>query len=409
MGMNLSNFIGKDHRYLENAYRFTHYLELEDRLTLGRNQDQKSIVDAFLRFVDDRDITVVKTDNGVMEEVVDVSQYDIREQLLLLENNKGFFYDDDLAISYAFVGDDFFAYVLSNMLMLSGDKDTVQRMAKILDDLSLKYVETALRPDVNIIERAQQRLQLKITLGGIEPKIWRRFVVDDSLTFHELHQIIQRVMGWGNYHAYEFMVDKVRIEGEGDAGYCVDLMWRSFRSKAKTVSAATTMIKDFLKKEKQKFTYLYDLGDCWKHSVVVEKILLGNDEQCPLVLDGARICPPEDCGGVHGYKELLEIQKDRSHPLYQERIMEWLGGPFDPEYFDVERVNKSLRTGDFENAYEIFDERGTKISQYTGLKMRKLGRNEPCHCGSGKKYKKCCLQKDLQELGKPVRVREKRM
>ncbi len=33
-------------------------------------------------------------------------------------------------------------------------------------------------------------------------------------------------------------------------------------------------------------------------------------------------------------------------------------------------------------------------------KKRKLGRNEPCHCDSGKKYKKCCLYKDLEELGR---------
>lgn len=26
--------------------------------------------------------------------------------------------------------------------------------------------------------------------------------------------------------------------------------------------------------------------------------------------------------------------------------------------------------------------------------MEKTGRNEPCHCGSGKKYKKCCLEQD---------------
>lgn len=25
---------------------------------------------------------------------------------------------------------------------------------------------------------------------------------------------------------------------------------------------------------------------------------------------------------------------------------------------------------------------------------KKIGRNDPCHCGSGKKYKKCCLPKD---------------
>jgi hypothetical protein len=27
-----------------------------------------------------------------------------------------------------------------------------------------------------------------------------------------------------------------------------------------------------------------------------------------------------------------------------------------------------------------------------------LGRNEPCHCGSGRKYKKCCLEKDAGRL-----------
>ncbi len=25
---------------------------------------------------------------------------------------------------------------------------------------------------------------------------------------------------------------------------------------------------------------------------------------------------------------------------------------------------------------------------------RSLGRNDPCHCGSGRKYKQCCLAKD---------------
>lgn len=29
--------------------------------------------------------------------------------------------------------------------------------------------------------------------------------------------------------------------------------------------------------------------------------------------------------------------------------------------------------------------------------MINLGRNEPCRCGSGKKYKKCCLEKDRQQ------------
>jgi len=397
MSMDISKFIGKGHRDLENAYGFTHYLELEDRFRLGQDQDHKRIVDAFLRFVDGKDITIVKTDNDVLQEVVDVPRDAVREQLLLLENDEGLFYDD-LEISYAIVGDNFFAYVLSCILMLSGNKETVQKMAGILDDFSLVYVGPELRPDVDIAMMPQQRLQLKIMLEGIEPKIWRRFVVDDFLTFHELHQIIQMVMGWENYHAYEFMVDKMRIEGEGDAGYCVDLMWRDFQSEAKTESARTTMVRELLKKEKQKFIYEYDLGDCWRHTVVVEKILPKGDKQCPVLLDGERACPPEDAGGVYGYQELLEIRKDPSHELYQERIIDWLGEDFDSGYFDVDEVNDTLQDLGRGMAY------APRVPQDNGVKMRKLSRNEPCYCGSGKKYKKCCLLHDMNEIGKPRKV-----
>ena len=36
--------------------------------------------------------------------------------------------------------------------------------------------------------------------------------------------------------------------------------------------------------------------------------------------------------------------------------------------------------------------------------LRKLGRNEPCHCGSGIKYKKCCLDEDMEETGSAKKV-----
>lgn len=398
MSIDLSKFIGKDHRLLENAYRFTHYLELEDRFRLGKDQDHKRIVDAFLRFVGDKDITVVKTDNDVIQEVVDVPRDVVREQLSLLENDKGLFYDDDLEISYAIVGDNFFTYVLPHMLMLSGDKETVQSMAEILNDCSLQYVGPELRPDIDIVEMPQQHVQLKITLEGTEPKIWRRFAIDDSLTFHELHQILQMVMGWENCHAYEFTVDKMHIKGEGDAGYCIDLMWQRFQSETDAISAKKTMVKDLLKKEKQKFTYTYDLGDCWRHSAVVEKILPKGDKQCPILLDGARACPPEDAGGVYGYRELLEIRKDPSHELYQERIVDWLNEDFDPEYFDVDELNDALQNLRWNIDHVM------KAPRADEVKMRKLGRNEPCYCGSEKKYKKCCLPQDMKEIGKPRKV-----
>ena len=198
-------------------------------------------------------------------------------------------------------------------------------------------------------------------------------------------------MGWENYHAYEFSIGKLSIEGEGDAGFCVDTMFRGFHSRGTPINAATTVIRDMITKEKQRFHYVYDLGDMWRHLIVIEKIMSDDGNQYPVLLGGKRSCPPEDSGGVYGYQELLEIQKDKSHPLYKERIIEWLGEDFDPEYFEDDVVNASLQS------------RMSAPPRERG-KLRKLGRNEPCYCGSGKKYKKCCLTKDLEELGRARKV-----
>ena len=102
-------------------------------------------------------------------------------------------------------------------------------------------------------------------------------------------------------------------------------------------------IRDFVN-EGQTFSYSYDFGDNWQHKIVVEKILDENevDKKIPVCIDGERACPPEDCGGVWGYEELLQIRKDKNHPDYEERITEWLGEDFDPEEFNVEEVNNLL-------------------------------------------------------------------
>ncbi|KXB01460.1 hypothetical protein AKJ44_02495 [candidate division MSBL1 archaeon SCGC-AAA261F17] len=183
-------------------------------------------------------------------------------------------------------------------------------------------------------------LQLKIILDGVKPPIWRRFLVKNSMTFRDLHKIIQIVMGWEDYHLYEFSVNDLRIE---DAErFSVDSMWKAFRPKAETESAKRTRLSELLKTEKQKFSYLYDFGDSWRHTVVVEKILDDGERETPACLAGERACPPEDCGGVWGYEELLKIKEDKNHPLYQERIVEWLGEGFDPESFDLDGVNEAL-------------------------------------------------------------------
>jgi hypothetical protein len=91
-------------------------------------------------------------------------------------------------------------------------------------------------------------------------------------------------------------------------------------------------------------TYTYDLGDGWEHSIVLEKRLSGGDgTEHPVCLDGQQPCPPEDCGGVPGYYDLLEILPNPDEERYEE-MREWMGEDFDPRTFSVEAVNQQLRT-----------------------------------------------------------------
>ncbi len=98
-----------------------------------------------------------------------------------------------------------------------------------------------------------------------------------------------------------------------------------------------------LKRARSKFHYIYDFGDNWEHEIIVEKITpLDAGRHYPCCLAGERACPPEDCGGVWGYKDLLDITSTPDHPDYEE-LREWLGEHFDPEAFDLEAVNRSLK------------------------------------------------------------------
>src|SRR3989344_9082209 len=124
--------------------------------------------------------------------------------------------------------------------------------------------------------------QLKIALDGITPKIWRRFLIKDNISFHDLHNIIQLIMGWGNYHLYSFYINKEEIG-------IPDPEFRSELTNAKKIK-----LKDKLSL-KQKFGYVYDFGDNWEHTLIVEKILNDKDVAIvPICLEGERSCPPED-------------------------------------------------------------------------------------------------------------------
>jgi hypothetical protein len=93
---------------------------------------------------------------------------------------------------------------------------------------------------------------------------------------------------------------------------------------------------------KSKFIYEYDFGDGWEHIIETKKIGPPKENvKYPTCLKGKFACPPEDCGGIWGYYEMLQIIEDPKHERYEE-LIDWLGGSFDPEYFNIEGINLIL-------------------------------------------------------------------
>jgi hypothetical protein len=94
---------------------------------------------------------------------------------------------------------------------------------------------------------------------------------------------------------------------------------------------------------KSRFLYYeYDFGDNWVHELQVENAVSQIGAQRLCCIGGERCCPPEDCGGPIGYQELSKVLRDPRHSDHEE-MLEWVGGSFDPEMFDLESVNKRLR------------------------------------------------------------------
>ena len=176
--------------------------------------------------------------------------------------------------------------------------------------------------------------QLKITLKGSKPPIWRRLVVRSDLTLDRLHMLIQIAMGWTDSHLHQF------ITGSGFARTFYAQPDPEFSAMGDAMlDEARYTVADLAPAAKRKFTYEYDFGDGWRHDVVAEKILPPNPAfKHPLCLAGQNPCPPEDCGGIFGYYNLLAIMADPKHPEHAD-MNAWMGDKVNHDEFTPEEVN----------------------------------------------------------------------
>lgn len=175
--------------------------------------------------------------------------------------------------------------------------------------------------------------QMKVTLKHSKPPIWRRIQVAGDTRLDKLHLILQEAMGWENYHLHQFIVGGTYY-GKPHPDY--DAFFEMKDEKK-------VRLNQIAPQEKFKFIYEYDFGDSWEHELLVEKILPPEpDVHYPRCIKGKRACPPEDVGGVWGYDSFLEAIQNPDDSEHED-MLEWIGGEFDPEAFDLDEINEALR------------------------------------------------------------------
>jgi len=182
--------------------------------------------------------------------------------------------------------------------------------------------------------------QLKVIIRGIKPKIWRRVQVPGSTTLRKLHEILQVVMGWSNYHLYAFFhggTEYGNPDLDEENSFTVD------DSEVTLFEINDKIATSRMIGEKTFFLYRYDFGDGWDHEIIIENIFPKDDEKnYPVCIGGRKACPPEDVGGICGYNDFLEAIKNPSHPEHVDKL-NWIGYRFNPESFNLNDINNRLK------------------------------------------------------------------
>lgn len=183
--------------------------------------------------------------------------------------------------------------------------------------------------------------RFKIALQGIEPEIWREIDVPEIYNFWELHVAIQDAMGWLDCHLHEFVPHKSGPTKGAHIGI------PGFDENENIIAGWELPIKKYFSVVGNSIQYDYDFGDGWQHQVTLIGIFLEPMMTTyPVCYAGEGACPPEDCGGIHGYQNLLDILSDPENDEYEEMV-EWLKGhakkywPYKADKFSVKRVKFS--------------------------------------------------------------------
>jgi len=212
--------------------------------------------------------------------------------------------------------------------------------------------------------------QLKVSLHAITPLIWRRLLVTSDTTIAQLHAVLQIAMGWEDLHLHQFRIHGKTYGIYRDGGI-------SFADDPHQV-----ILADFKLRSGERFSYEYDMGDFWQHDLRLEAVLpLDPRKHYPVCTAGAGDCPPEDCGGPWGYRELM-AERDSGLALLQvlddqalvaQRLLDWYDGGSRPTYDDMAFMDALDRMREWMGEAPIpFNRRAVNAA------LRKKRKEPPC-------------------------------
>lgn len=185
------------------------------------------------------------------------------------------------------------------------------------------------------LDPARAQLQLKVTLLEIRPAIWRRLLVPAHIKLPKFHTVLQLAFDWTNSHLHAF-----RLKDESYEAYYSET-WEDSLGGIERRDESKFRLCDLLHAKGDRLVYEYDFGDSWLHDVRVEKVLPATGPTPVSCIAGARAAPPEDCGSIPGYYQLVEAMADPKHPE-RAHLLDWLGEPYDPEAFNLAALDSAL-------------------------------------------------------------------
>jgi len=216
------------------------------------------------------------------------------------------------------------------------------------EDDEESYLMGLTLPKHKFIGPMKQEFHIRVKLNNAPVNIWRELVVPSNITLEMLAYVLIDAMGWRHEHLYQYhakngvcYLNSRELKLHNDS-------FLAFMSRVRYKNSEKTSLEQVLQPKGERMKFEYDFGDSWTHDLWVKgaRDYAPNEEPIIKLLKAHGECPPEDCGGVWGYAELLELNKKKRKTADDKERLEWYDIPkgFDPESCDLEWLQDDVES-----------------------------------------------------------------